>query len=299
MKISLRFSLVLLTVWFAISLGATSGFSQYILPNNPGDPLPRDTVAKDSTADSLKTAPLESDSLKAAKPADLEDQENTRSQTTQGEEAKEGAPATSPLDVVRFADTWVRRMFMRGWLDNTHIGAYASYQLTPWQQGMGSYGSVEARITVYYLGQTEYLGKDAEWFQVVCRVMDDQETIIDYDLTVAGSDRVTDFYRVLYRIDHGDLQTGNFTIPEGTLDYDKVDQPNDFDEELVRLYSGSFDTKLFVGSGSAGSVVRAYRTSDVPPLQLVVLAYGDKALTLTSRGADAKPRMDVPPPPSK
>jgi hypothetical protein len=280
MRSTMRLSLLLFTFLCCVYLLPVSGLSQYNLPNTPGEPTAPDTLVKDSLADTLKAA-------------------NEITQPKKTLEPQETEPEVTPADARKLADTWVRRLLLRGWLDNSHIGAYASYQLTGWRRGLGSFGPVEARVTIYYLGPTAFLGKDAEWLQVVFRVMGETETIIEYDLTVSGTDRIADIYRVLYRVDHGDLATGNFNLQEGELDYDRADQPQESSEEVVRLYTGSFDTKVYVGSGSEGAIVYAYRANSLPPLGLVILGYGEEALTLTATGADARPRMNVPPPPTK
>ncbi len=56
-----------------------------------------------------------------------------------------------------------------------------------WDQAVGSYGPVLARMGVYYLGPTEWLGKDAEWLQMFYETMESDPEMIEYDLTVGTS----------------------------------------------------------------------------------------------------------------
>jgi hypothetical protein len=265
---SLHRSITLLLVLGCLLLGTRAAWCQDV-------PQETTNAVVDST-----------DSSKVTKPAD---EEKTRVK----------AELNAVLQARKFADMWIRRLLFRGWVNTSHIGAYASYQLTGWRQGGGSFGPVEARLTVYYLGTTVWLGKDAEWLQVVFKVMDEVETIIEYDLVVSAADRISEINRILYRVDGGEIQAGNFNLPPGDVDYDRIDRPRAMDEEEIRLYAGTFFTQVYAGSGSEGAVVYAYRSTEIPPLDLVVLGYGDKGLTLTASGSDARPRMNVPPPPQR
>jgi hypothetical protein len=279
-----RFSLLLIVFFCMMLFPQHAVFSQYVLPNTPGEP--------DSTADTVKVKKPE-DSLKTT------DEAKSKKQLYE-QEQDQAEPSIDTPQIKQMADTWVRHLLLRGWLVTSHIGAYSTYQLTGWNRGGGSYGPVEARISVYYLGTTEWMGKDAEWIQVIFRYLGEMETTIDYDFIVTVSaDHITEFNRVLYRIDQDEILTGNFNLPEDVTDYDQKDDPHEVDEEQIRLYVGSFDTKIYAGSGAGAAAVYAYRATDLAPLQLVILGYGDKGLTLTSMGADARPRMSVPPPPSR
>ena len=156
-----------------------------------------------------------------------------------------------------------------------------------------------AQITIQYLGSLTWLGKDAEWLQASVRVLDEEETNIDYDLIVPSAEKVTDIYRVLYRIDRGNIQTGSFVLPETVVDYDKIDQPQELDPKEIRLFAGTYETKVFSGSGSYGANVYIYRAQPLPPLGIVILGYGNYGLTLKKTGSNAAPRMNIPPPPQK
>lgn len=204
----------------------------------------------------------------------------------------------SPEVVLGQANAWLRRVLFRGTLDATHIGAYAQYQVTPWREDIGSYGAVLARLTVYYLGSTEWLGRDAEWLQAVYRTMDEEPTTIEYDIIVSSSSKIEEVKRLLYRIDHGEIHSESIAVPQGQLDYDVMDQPVSMGDEEVELYSGKFQSEKLRGSGFNGATVVLYRVQSLPPLGIVVLGYGEQGLTYTGGGSDATPRMNVPPPPS-
>lgn len=194
---------------------------------------------------------------------------------------------------------WLRRLLFRSWVDNTQIGAYAEYQLTDWRENSGSYGAVLARMTIYYLAGVSWLGEDAEWFQVSWRTLDEHPVTVEYDLIVPAGEKITNVYRVLYRINRSEIRAGKLDPPEDGLDYETVDKPVIVREEDVRLYSGTYSTQVYKGSGTSGAVVLAYRSETVKPLGLVILGYGSQALTFTSGGSDAEPRFDVPPPPGQ
>ena len=199
----------------------------------------------------------------------------------------------------KFADDWIRRLLYRGWLDFSHIGGYSTYQLTDWNEGTGSYGPVQARIMIKYLGQSSWLGKDAEWIQASVEIEDEEPTVIDYDFTIPSSEKLQDIYSVLYRIDGGDVQTGSFALPDGQLDYDRADRPTSTIHKEVKMYSGTYQVEEFLGSGSNGAAVTIYRANDIQPIRVLMLGYGDKALTYIRGGSDATPRFSVPPPPGK
>jgi hypothetical protein len=265
-----------IVIAFGLFLASYSGQAQYNLPNDP-------YAKKDST---------QQDSAKS--------QEDTQLQTNTPPAVSGNSDAKSNVRNARkFADTWLRRLLFRGWLDTSHIGAFAEYQLTDWSEVGGSEGPVDARITIQYLGSTYWLGKDAEWLQATVKVIDTDETIIDYDLIVPATQKITELNRVLYRIDRGDIQTGNFTLPETEVDYDKIDQPRVIDEKEIRLFAGTFESEVYAGSGTNGAIVYSYRTKSLPPLGIVILGYGDKGLTLRNTGSNATPRMNIPPPPER
>jgi hypothetical protein len=254
--------------------------AQYVLPY---DTLNKDTTVSDSVMPDTGDATgydLDVSDTTAPKPR------------TSG-----AAPPDEHAAQLKLADNWVRRLIYRGWLDTSHIGAFARYQLTSWNQAVGSYGPIEARITVYYLGSTDWMGQDAEWLQVAVQTMEDEPILIEYDLIVASKPRVKDIYRVLYRVDRGDVKTGNLNVPENVVDYDKLDEPTQEGVQDLEFYSGVYQTEVFHGSGTNGADVYIYRADKLPPLGIVVLGYGEEGLTFTSSGSDAAPRFYAPPPP--
>ena len=278
-------SRLLFCVGVLLGLSAPPSHAQYILPY---DTLkrPPDTseVGKDTTVvtDTVEVSPEEA-------PLDTNYVKPRPSKT----------PAEPHAADISNATLWVRRMLFRGWLDTSHIGAYARYQLTSWSPGIGSYGPVEARVTIYYLGPTTWLGKDAEWLQAAAETMGDEPLLIEYDLIVPPKPKIDGVYRVLYRVDRGDVKTGNFGLPENMLDYDRLDEPQEEGLEDLEFYSGIYQTQVYHGSGTDGSVVYIFRADKMPPLGIVVLGYGDEGLTFQSAGSDASPRFYVPPPPGR
>ena len=256
------------------------GIAQYVLPY---DTLNRDTTESDTAQ--TDTVEVDDEVLEGAGSPELAPQ--TTEETT--------APLVAE---VQLANNWVRRLVFRGWLDTSHIGAFARYQLTAWSPGIGSHGPIEARITVYYLGPTDWMGSDAEWIQIAVQTMESEPTLIEYDLIVPSTERVGEIYRVLYRVDRGEVKPANLSLPENVVDYDKLDEPSQEGLEDLEFYSGIFETEVFHGSGTNGSDVYIYRADKLPPFGIVVLGYGDEALTFTSSGSDASPRFYVPPPPS-
>jgi hypothetical protein len=260
--------------------------------------LPQDTIKRVEDEDSI-TTPSDSvkalsdslkslgDTTKAAKPAPKKG-----GLTTPEEETS----TVSPDQVVKQANQWLKRMLFRGSFDASHIGAYASYQLTAWSDGTGSYGPVEARLTIYYLGSSVWETKDAEWLQAVYTVMDEEPMTIEYDFIVPAGSEIKDVYRVLYRIDGGEMRSASFAANPNSPDVDAADKPVSDGAEDIKLYTGSYQTEKFHGIGDNGTDVLVYRSNAVPPLDIVRLGYGDEALTLTSVGDDAAPRFDTPPP---
>lgn len=272
----------------ALSLAfcAGSGMAQYILPY---DTLDRDTAQTDSV---IQTDTIDMGDVDFEAPDTAVDTGVVKPR--RGETLPEPHAAQ-----IKLADTWVRRLVFRGWLDTSHIGAFARYQLTSWSQAIGSYGPIDARVTVYYLGPTEWLGEDAEWLQVAVQTMEDEPILIEYDLIVSSKPKVDNIYRVLYRVDRGEVRAGNLTLPENIVDYDKIDEPTQEGLEDLEFYSGIFESEVFHGSGTNGADVYIYRADKMPPLGIVVLGYGDEGLTFTSSGTDAAPRFYVPPPPRR
>lgn len=278
---SILFSRCCLLIAILLAGSVRPSLAQYILPY---DTLNQDTVVSDTVA---KTDTIDVEDIdESASPAEPP--------------RKRGAePADPHAAQIRLADMWVRRLLFRGWLDTSHIGAFARYQLTSWSQGIGSYGPIEARITVYYLGSTEWMGKDAEWLQVAVQTINDEPILIEYDLIVPSKPKVDEVYRVLYRVDRDEVKTGSFNLPENIVDYDQLDMPSAEGTEDLEFYSGIYQTEVFHGSGTNGADVYIYRAEKLPPLGIVVLGYGNEGLTFTSSGSDAAPRFYSPPPPSK
>ena len=283
MKVSLS-ALYFCCLLFIVGTAAI-GSAQYILPY---DTLNKAAADSDTvtTTDTIEAKIFELES--AEEPLDTS---YVRPQPKLGKE-----PYAAQLQL---ANSWVRRLLFRGWLDTSHIGAFARYQLTAWSQGIGSYGPIEARITAYYLGQTEWMGNDAEWLQFAVQTMDEEPILIEYDLIVPSKQKVDEIYRALYRVDRDEVKAVDLNLPENVLDYDKSDQPSEEGLEDLEFYSGIFETEVFHGSGTNGADVYIYRADKMPPFGIVVLGYGDEGLTFTSSGNDASPRFYVPPPPSR
>jgi hypothetical protein len=214
------------------------------------------------------------------------------------DETPTAASAQKSSGIEATANEWLKRMLYRGELNATEIGAYAEYQLTAWDEKVGSYGPVEARLTVSYLGSSEWMGRDAEWLQAVFQTVDAEPTTVEYDLIVPSSSQIKHVDRALYRVNDGDLKELSFAAEPGQVDYDAADNPVEEGVEQIRLYTGTYDVEKFRGSGATAAKVLIYRSKDVPPLGIVRLGYGDEGLTLTDTGSDATPRLDVPPPPS-
>jgi hypothetical protein len=269
-------------------LAGLSVRAQYILPD---DTLKQPRDSNEVKSDSAKDSTAVTDTLEVQDQSPLLDTNYVKPAPTD----KTGDPHSAVLSRV---NTWVRRLLYRGWLDTSHIGVYARYQLTSWSPGIGSFGPIEAQITVYYLGSTEWMGKDAEWLQVAVQMMEEEPLLVEYDLIVPSKQKVDEIYRVLYRVDRGEVKTANLSLPETIMDYDRVDEPTQEGLEDLEFYSGIFQTEVFRGSGTDGADVYIYRAQKMPPLGIVVLGYGDEGLTFMSSGSDATPRFYVPAPPS-
>ncbi len=221
------------------------------------------------------------------------------------EAVKELGPDSALLEVqriqsaVHLATTWVRRLLLRGWMNPTTIGAYATYSLTSWSEGTGSYGPVEARVTMHYLGPAEWLNKEAETLQAAVQFMDAEQTLIEYDFVLPATQRVTEIYRALYRVDRGDVLPTKLELDPGQLDYDAVDKPVTAGRRIMKVYAGEFDTEMYRGSGTDGSEVIIFRSAAVPPLEILVLGYGNEGLTYSSGGNNPTPRFKTTLPPSR
>jgi hypothetical protein len=260
------------------------GRAQYILPY---DTLNRSADTLQEEHDSLWVP----DTLEVTEPEPPLDTNYVRPKPGQFADANE--------NLLKQSNTWLRRLLFRGWLDTSHIGAFMSYQLTAWSPSIGSYGPVEARVTIYYLGPTEWMGKDAEWLQAAVQMLSEESRLVEYDLIVPSRSKITEIYRLLYRVDRGEVKSGSLDLPATVMDYDKLDDPIDEGLEDLEFYSGIYQTHLYHGSGSNGAEVYIYRADKMPPLGIVALGYGDEGLTYTSSGSDASPRFYVPPPPGR
>jgi len=288
---------LLVALWGVVLLSCAvpSAYGQYDLTPTPDS---THVVSKDSTklpADSLKADSAKQDTEKqdSEKPKGLNQNEIPAAGDTVPEVSE--APNSG---IVPTANMWLRRLLYRGTLDASEIGAYAQYQITPWDEKVGSYGAVEARLTVYYLGTSEWMGRDAEWLQAVYQTVEGEPTTVEYDLIVPSASPIKTIHRALYRVDGGETKSVNLGMSADQLDYDAADKPAEEGTEQIKLYSGTFTVDKLRGSGTDGSNVVMYRSKTVPPLDMVRLGYGDMGLTLTGTGSDAAPRWDVPPPPS-
>lgn len=195
---------------------------------------------------------------------------------------------------------WVRRLIYRGFLDNGTTGTSATYALTEWNEISGPYGPAIAHVTVVYLGAITWLGKPAEWFQATFKSFENERPSVDFDLVVAGNgDRIGEAYRALWRLNKEELSAALFNVQSGQFDFDRDDQPRPGEQTVLKLYVGEFPVTKYIGAGSDGAKVIAYRASDVPPLGLVRLGYGNMSLNLRDRGFDVEPKLQVPLPTSR
>jgi hypothetical protein len=158
-------------------------------------------------------------------------------------------------------------------------------------------GPVRAHLTVNYLGASSWLGKPAEHLQVVYRTLDAPKTTVEFDLIISVSEsKLETIDRGLYRVDKGELIPANFDLPASSLDYDKMDKPKSDETIQLELYSGKYDATVYSGTGTNAAKVFAYRVADLPPLGLVLLGYGNEALTFKSGGEGAESRFEAPAP---
>jgi hypothetical protein len=196
------------------------------------------------------------------------------------------------------AFTWLKRLLFRGSFDARNIGAYARYQLTAWNEALGSNGPILGRIGIYYLGSSEWMGRDAEWLQAVYDAAGQEPSRVEFDLIVPTASPIREIYRIIYRIDEGEMKTTSLpAAKQEELDYESADRPESEGPDDIKLYSGTYETEKFRGVGANGAVVVINRSKTVPPLGIVRLGYGDFGLTLIDKGLDAAARFDVPPPP--
>ena len=241
----------------------------------------------------------DSDTTKVDTTAAAQDTTKPAEPVKQFEEAEE-PEQTEDLTpaIVTQATTWTRRLFYRGFFDMETTGTWATYQESDWGPKTGSSGPVRAHLTVNYLGATSWLGRDAEHFQVVYRTLSAPKTTVEFDMIVNVNEAKLDsIYRGLYRVDKGELMPANFSLSGGTLDYDKMDKPKSEEATTqLELYSGKYDATVYSGTGTNAAKVYAYRVSDLPPLGLVLLGYGNEALTYKSGGDGAESRFEAPSP---
>lgn len=241
--------------------------------------LPQDTIgtADADSTDSTKATP------KSAEDVDP-DQEN---------EVME-KPAVNEKEIVADAVLWIRRLLFRSAFNSTEIGAFSQYQITSWSEGRGSYGPVEARLSVAYLGSSDYEGKPAEWIQASYQTADGEPFLVEFDLTVPSSPRINQIQRAFYRVNRELVKSISFALPANSVDQDSLDRPLSEGAEDVELYSGTFRAEKFRGTGSEGVDVVYYRVDSLPPLGILRLGYGDKVLTYTGGGSDAVSRFHTP-----
>lgn len=270
-----RTLLLMIAGFFILAAIALRAPAQYILPYDTIKP-----PAADVAVDSLENAERPPDTVQTAPPS------------------PPPAPGKSPAQLaLEQGNLWLRRLLFRSHPDYTLVGAYTRYQLTDWREGIGSHGPVKAKLTVYYLGSSAWMGEDAEWLQAVYQTADAEPVRVEYDLLVPSARSIKEVFRLLYRIDRGELATASLALPEGTFDYDTGDKPRAEGLERVELYSGDYPTHRFRGSGFNGAEVLIYVGDDLPPLGIVRLGYGNEGLTVTGTGVELTPRFDVPPPP--
>lgn len=233
---------------------------------------------------------VEPDTLKA---------DSTVADTIEADIEDEDGAVTSPetpLDeIVDRAITWTRRMLYRGFPSLSTTGTWATYQESDWGPKQGAHGSIRAHLTVNYLGPTSWMSKQAEHMQVVYRTLDAPKMTIEFDLILGTSNgKIETIHRALYRVNNGGLMPAEFGLPENTLDYDKIDKPKADEHTELRLYSGTYDATIYAGTGMNAKKVYAYRVTGLPPLDLVMLAYGNEAMIFKSGGEGAEERFEAP-----
>ncbi len=257
------------TLVLALMLIAQLGIAQY---SRPAAPSESDSTTADSLRDSTAQA-LPTPSVNAPGPK---------------------------IELMQQAMRWVRRLLYRGYLDNSTSGTSATYALTEWTEAAGPQGPVIAHVTIIYLGAVSWMGKPAEWFQATYKSFENERPTVDFDLVMAASnDKVGEAYRAIWRVDKDELASALFNDTKGMFDFDREDQPVAGEQTVLKLFAGEFPVTKYIGSGGDGAKVVAYRSSDVPPLNLVRLGYGNHSLNLRDRGYDIEPRLQVPLPTSR
>ena len=217
-----------------------------------------------------------------------------RGESTLEDSIEAAPPQITEKDLANMAQTWVKRLLFRGTLETKVIGAYARYQLTAWSEISGSFGPVEARVTVSYLGSTQHAGKKAEWLQAIFQTVESDPQLVEFDLTVPATPNVREVYQAFHRINNGAIREISFSSPDGTVDPDSSDHPVSEGVEQVRLFVGSYESEKFHGVGSGGVDVVVYRSAEIPPVSIIRLGYGNQGLTYTGGDMDAVPRF-LPP----
>jgi hypothetical protein len=223
-------------------------------------------------------------------------QDSGKTDTTEAITEDEEVPAATPTeDLVKQAITWTRRMLYRGFVSLSTTGSWATYQESDWGRSQGAHGPIRAHFTVNYLGAIPWMSKQAEHMQVVYRTLDAPKVTIEFDLVLnVVNGKVETIHRALYRVNKSELLPADFGIPEDILDYDRLDKPKSEERTELRLYSGTYDATVYAGTGINAAKVYAYRVTDLPPLDLVLLGYGDEAMILKSSGEGAESRFDAP-----
>ena len=191
---------------------------------------------------------------------------------------------------------WVRRLLFRSFPDYSTTGLWAQYAESDWNRTAGSYGPVRAHMTVNYLGTTAWLGKGAEHFQFIYRTLELPKVTVEVDVIVSPEDKVGEIHRAVYRVNKGEIRSANMTLEQGQLDYDKLDRPKPGEPEELRMYSGTYHPTVYAGTGANAAKVYAYRVAELPPLDLVILGYGNEALVYKKGGDSAVPSFDAPAP---
>jgi hypothetical protein len=204
-------------------------------------------------------------------------------------------PPVDPIPQIK-ADAlkWVRRLVYRGFLDEATTRVSATYALTDWAELSGPAGPVKAHLSISYLGSVSWLGQPAAWLQATFRSFEDERPAVDFDLVIEAGDKLAEAHRVLWRVNREEFTAAPFALQQGQFDYDREDAPRPGEATQLKLYSGTFPVTPYRGSGADGAKVIVYRTDDIPPLNVVRLAYGSECLSLRDRGVDVEPKFEVP-----
>lgn len=257
---------------------------------------------EEAPADSALAVP-DSGQVEEESGSKLEREENADESQDGASELDEAAQAANEKSVeeraIEMAKVWLRRLLYRGWVNPTVIGAYTTYQLTEWSEATGSYGGVEGRLTIHYLGPTEWLSKDAESFQAAFQSLDEENNLVEFDLILPAMQRIGEVYRSLMRLNRGELRSTTISMPQGVPDSDVIDRAVEAGSRELKIFAGVFQTELYRGSGLDGTEVVIHRSAKISPLEVLVLGYGEQALTYSSSGSNVVPRFRVPPPPGR